>query len=76
MSRLPTVTGADLVRALERAGFAVARRRGSHVFVKHPDGRATVVPVHRCETLGPGMLHKIARDIDISREQLRDLLRG
>ena len=76
MSRLPTVTGADLVRALERAGFAVARRRGSHVFVKHPDGRATVVPVHRGETLGPGMLHKIARDIDISREQLRDLLRG
>ena len=74
MSRLPTVTGAALVRALERSGFAVERRRGRHVFLKHPDGRATVVPVHSGETLGPGILLKITRDIGLTREQLRDLL--
>lgn len=75
MSRRPAVTGAAAIRALTRAGFTVARQRGSHVFPKHPDGRATVVPVHRGETLGPGMLLKIARDVDLTRDQLRDPLR-
>ncbi|MBI2939250.1 MAG: type II toxin-antitoxin system HicA family toxin [Chloroflexi bacterium] len=75
MSRLPSVTGAQVIRALERAGFAVARQRGSHVFLSHPDGRSTVVPVHRGETLGPGMLRKIARDAQLTREELLALLR-
>ncbi|MBI2861298.1 MAG: type II toxin-antitoxin system HicA family toxin [Chloroflexi bacterium] len=75
MSRLPAITGAEVVRALERAGFQVMRQRGSHVFLKHPDGRATVVPVHHGETLGPGILLKIGRDIEISRQELIALLR-
>jgi len=76
VSRLPAATGAEIVRALERAGFAVARQRGSHVFLKHPDGRSTVVPVHSGETLGMGMLLKIARDAELTRDELRALLRG
>jgi predicted RNA binding protein YcfA (HicA-like mRNA interferase family) len=76
MSRLPAVTGAEVVRALERAGFEIVRRRGSHVVLRHRDGRATVVPVHRGQTLGPGMLLKIARDIEVTREELRQLLQG
>jgi predicted RNA binding protein YcfA (HicA-like mRNA interferase family) len=75
VSRLPPVTGAALVRALERAGFAIVRRRGSHVFLKHADGRSTVVPVHRGETLGPGLLLKIAHDVEWSRDELLTLLR-
>jgi predicted RNA binding protein YcfA (HicA-like mRNA interferase family) len=62
------------VRALERIGFVVARQRGSHVFLKHADGRATVVPVHRRETLGPGILLKIARDIEMTRDELLALM--
>jgi predicted RNA binding protein YcfA (HicA-like mRNA interferase family) len=54
MTRLPRVSGKEVVRALERAGFAVQRVRGSHVFLKHSDGRVTSVPVHSRETLGPG----------------------
>ncbi len=75
MSRLPAVTGAEVARALERAGFEVVRRRGSHVFLKHADGRATVVPVHRNEVLGPGIILKIARDVEVSRAELIALLR-
>jgi predicted RNA binding protein YcfA (HicA-like mRNA interferase family) len=63
------------MRALERIGFLVARVRGSHVILVHDDGRSTVVPVHRGETLGPGILLKIARDVDLSRHELIDLLR-
>ncbi len=39
-----------------------------------PDGRATVVPVHAGETLGPGLISKILRDTDLSREELQRLL--
>lgn len=64
------------MRALARAGFDVARQRGSHVFIRHPDGRATVVPVHRGETLGVGMPSKIARDLELTRDELLATIRG
>ncbi|HEY7063754.1 MAG TPA: type II toxin-antitoxin system HicA family toxin [Chloroflexota bacterium] len=75
MSRLPALTGAAVVRALQRAGFEVIRQRGSHVFLRHPDGRATVVPMQRGETLGPGLLHRIARDVELTPSELLARLR-
>ncbi len=74
MTRLPRIKGKELVRALERAGFSIARTRGSHAFLKHPDGRATTVPVHARETLGPGLLRAILRDLEMTVEQLTELL--
>jgi predicted RNA binding protein YcfA (HicA-like mRNA interferase family) len=63
-----------MVRALEKVGFRVDRTRGSHVFLKHTDGRATPVPVHSGEILGPGLLRSILRDVELSAEDLIDLL--
>jgi predicted RNA binding protein YcfA (HicA-like mRNA interferase family) len=74
MTAWPSVTGKALVAALKKAGFEVARVKGSHHFLRHDDGRTTVVPVHTSETIGPGLMSKILRDCDISRESLRDLL--
>jgi predicted RNA binding protein YcfA (HicA-like mRNA interferase family) len=65
--------GQKVIRALERAGFVVDRTRGSHVFLKHSDGRATAVPVHSRETLGPGLLRSIHRDVEMSTEQLIEM---
>jgi predicted RNA binding protein YcfA (HicA-like mRNA interferase family) len=48
----------------------VARTKGSHNFLKHPDGRATVVPVHSGETIGPGLLRAILRDVEMSVDDL------
>lgn len=70
MPKLPRLTGQRLISALGKAGFVEIRVRGSHHFLKHDDGRATVVPVHRGETVGPGLLSKILRDCEISREEL------
>ena len=56
MTRLPRLKGKELVRALERAGFTVDRSRGSHVFLRHPDGRTTTVPMHSGETIDAGLL--------------------
>jgi predicted RNA binding protein YcfA (HicA-like mRNA interferase family) len=74
VTRLPRLTGADLIAALAAAGFVVARVKGSHHYLRHADGRATVVPAHAGETLGPGITAKILRDCDLSAEELRALL--
>ncbi len=74
MTRLPRIKGKELIRALERAGFSIDRTRGSHAFLKHPDGRATVVPMHVRETLGPGLIRAILRDVEMTVEQLMELL--
>ena len=72
--KLPALTGAQVIRALERAGFVVLRTRGSHNFLRHLDGRTTVVPVHAGETIGPGLVNKILHDCGFDREQFRSLL--
>jgi predicted RNA binding protein YcfA (HicA-like mRNA interferase family) len=70
MTRLPRLKGKEIVRALERMGFQVVRTRGSHVFLRHKDGRVTTVPVHSGETLGPGLLRSILRDVELTVEEL------
>jgi predicted RNA binding protein YcfA (HicA-like mRNA interferase family) len=74
MSRNPRVIGSDLVTALGRCGFSVVRIRGSHHFLRHADGRSTVVPVHAGETIGSGLLHRILRDCRLGMEELQGLL--
>ena len=74
MSDLPALTGRRLLTALTRLGFEVIRVRGSHHYVRHPDGRSTVVAVHRGETIGPGLLAKVLRDCEVTREELRAAL--
>jgi predicted RNA binding protein YcfA (HicA-like mRNA interferase family) len=71
MSRNPRVTGAELIRALGRAGFVTARIRDSHHFLRHVDGRRTVVPLHSGEIIGPGLLNKILRDRQVSAEDMK-----
>jgi predicted RNA binding protein YcfA (HicA-like mRNA interferase family) len=70
MTRLPRLKGKELVRLLEHRGFATVRTRGSHFFLKHKDGRVTTVPVHSGETIGPGLLRAILRDVELSIEDL------
>jgi predicted RNA binding protein YcfA (HicA-like mRNA interferase family) len=70
MTRLPRLKGKELVRLLENLGFEIVRTRGSHVFLKHSDGRVTTVPVHAGETIGPGLLRSVLRDVEMSAEQL------
>ena len=74
MRGFPTLTGAQIIRALELLGFVEIRVRSSHHFLRHPDGRQTVVAAHAGETVGPGLLAKILRDAQLSREELREAL--
>ncbi len=75
MTEFPVFTGKKLLSLLEEIGFIRSRQKGSHVFLRHPDGRATVVPIHAGETIGPGLLSKILRDTELSRKDLLKLLK-
>ena len=46
MPSLPVVSGADVVGALQRLGFVVARQRGSHIVLRK-GSQGCVVPNHR-----------------------------
>ncbi len=70
MTRMPRVTGRELVAALGRAGFSVSRIRGSHHFLRHPDGRRTVVPVHAGDVIGSGLLSRIARELAMTVDEI------
>lgn len=74
MTKLPSPTGKQVITALAKAGFEVVRQGGSHVFLRHSDGRTTVVPVHAGESIGPGLLSKILSDADIPRIEFVKLL--
>lgn len=74
MSRLPRLRGKQVLAALRQAGFEVIRIRGSHHFLRHPDGRATVVAIHSGENIGPGLMNKILADCEMTREDLEKLL--
>ncbi|MDO8598830.1 MAG: type II toxin-antitoxin system HicA family toxin [bacterium] len=73
MPKLPRVTARKLVAALLREGFVRDRQRGSHLVLRHPNGRRTIIPIHATE-LPAGTLRGILHDIDMGPEELRKLL--
>ncbi len=74
MPPLPIVNSRQLISTLERTGFEIVRQRGSHVRLKHPDGRVVTVPLHSGSDIGRGLLRKILRDSELSREEFIELL--
>ena len=76
MSKLPVISGKNLIRFLEKIGFEITRSSGSHFRMKHPDSRITTVPVHKNQDLPPGTLRKIIReDLELDLEVFEDLLK-
>ena len=73
MPKSPRLTGQQVIANLRKAGFEVLRIKGSHHFMSHPDGRRTVVPVHRGEIIGPGLMLKIIRDCEMERDEFMKL---
>jgi predicted RNA binding protein YcfA (HicA-like mRNA interferase family) len=74
-SKLPVLSGDDLIRVLEKVGYVRARQKGSHVRLRHstdPQRKPLTVPRHK--TLKRGLLHRLLRDARVSEEQLSILL--
>jgi predicted RNA binding protein YcfA (HicA-like mRNA interferase family) len=71
MPKLPRVSGAQAVRALERLGFAVARQRGSHIVMRR-GSTGCVVPNHR--ELKTGTLAGVLKQAGVSAEDFINAL--
>jgi predicted RNA binding protein YcfA (HicA-like mRNA interferase family) len=63
-----------IIKVLSKLGFIIVRKQGSHVVLKHADGRLTVVPVHAGEEIGRGLLSKIIKDTGLSKAEFIKLL--
>ena len=75
MVKLAQIDAIKLSKVVKKLGFAFIRQRGSHMFFKHLDGRATVIPYHPGNKIGPGLLLKIIKDdLRITREEFEKLL--
>ncbi len=74
MPKLPAIKGIELKKFCEKLGFKVTRQRGSHVRMRHDDGRVTTIPIHRNSDIPMGLLRKIIReDIEMSQEDFLKL---
>ncbi len=70
MSKFPAIKGVELKKFCEVLGFKVTRQRGSHIRMKHDDGRVTSIPIHRGRDIPKGLLRKIIReDLEMSVEK-------
>ena len=71
MPKLPVVSGAEVVHALERLGFVVARQRGSHIVMRR-GSMGCVVPNHR--ELRIGTLAGLLKQAGVSPDEFIEAL--
>ncbi len=65
--KLPLLSGKQVVKALERLGFAEVHRKGNHIKMKHADGRLIVFPFH--DEVDRFTLKGALRDAEIEIEE-------
>ncbi|MCX5965848.1 MAG: type II toxin-antitoxin system HicA family toxin [Cyanobacteria bacterium] len=73
MSKLPVISGADCIKALEKIDFVVNRQRGSHItLVRQDPSIQLTVPNHK--TVAKGTLRSIIRDAGLTVDEFIALL--
>jgi len=70
MSRLGSYTGQEVVKAFQKAGWGITRRRSSHVILEKEGREATLsVPVHKGKNIKRGTLRDLIKDAGMSVDQ-------
>ncbi len=72
MKRVPVISGAQAVKALQGRGFLRISQRGSHVKLRNAEGRTVIVPIHR--ELAQGTLRSIVRQAGLTVGEFQELL--
>jgi len=62
----------EVLRKLKRAGFGERRQSGSHLVLRHEDGRQTYLPMHTGD-VPTGTFKSILKQAGISEDEFRDL---
>jgi predicted RNA binding protein YcfA (HicA-like mRNA interferase family) len=69
----PILAGKEIIKALAKVGFVPVRQKGSHVFLRHVDGRRTVVPLH--EEVNKSTLMDIIEQTKLARQDFLELIK-
>ena len=74
MTKLPSISGREAVRAFAQLGYERDRQRGSHIVLRHrdPPHRRLVVPEHR--VLAKGTLRALLREAGLTIDEFVALL--
>ncbi|MBI3250144.1 MAG: type II toxin-antitoxin system HicA family toxin [Deltaproteobacteria bacterium] len=67
--RLPRVTASQVIKALEKRGFSLARQSGAHKIYKNAEGKRVTVSYHAGKILHPKVLRSIFNDADWTVEE-------
>ena len=62
----------EALARLQRAGFEIRRQSGSHVVLRHPDGRQTYVAMHPGD-IPTGTFRSMLKQANLSEEEFRRL---
>ncbi|PKL09364.1 MAG: toxin HicA [Spirochaetae bacterium HGW-Spirochaetae-7] len=62
----------EVLRKLKRAGFLETRSSGSHIILRHPDGRQTYVAMHPGD-IPQGTFRSILKQAGLSEDEFKDL---
>ena len=68
--KVPVLKPQEVIQILLNLGFIEVRRKGSHAQFRHADGRGPTVPFHAGRDIAPSLLRQIAKDIDLTIEEL------
>ena len=69
MPKLPVIKARELLKTLQKLGFYKHHQVGSHVQLKHSDGRRTTIPYHPSQEIRRGTLKAIIDDLDMTTEE-------
>ena len=72
MSKLPLLSWREVVKALGKVGFAVARQKGSHIILVKDEH---AIPIPRYDQIKRGLLLEIIAEAGLTREEFLELLR-
>lgn len=75
MPKLPIIKARILYKVLLKIGFKKNHQVGSHIQIKHPDGRRTTIPYHPSHEIRSGTLKAILDDIELSVDEFIKILR-
>ncbi len=62
----------EVLRRLQKAGFQIRRQSGSHVVLKHSDGRQTYLPMHTGDVPN-GTFRSILKQAELDEAEFREL---
>ncbi len=74
LKKLSPIAPEKLIKIIKKLGYEEIRQKGSHKLFRNNEGRTTVIPFHKGEKIGKGLLQKIINDIGLTREEFLDLI--